>query len=222
MKSAFARYEKKAWPYKFNGTLVVRNIAGGTPSDPNVAKGWLTSMFTEKDEVIVQMIAEVMAERGISKEEATEHVDKLRHLNGFKRDEKGLYLEGRCLKAALKEACSVAVASGKLPSRGWGKTNKGLLGFMAEHVHVVEDRLHLGVSEPSGILQGFVHTFRGNAIQYQEYVEEAKLQFTIEADYEFKAEEWAIIWLTGERQGLGASRSQGMGRYTVTDWKKQK
>lgn len=32
------------------------------------------------------------------------------------------------------------------------------------------------------------------------------------------AEQWAMIWLTGEQQGIGATRSQGYGRYTVTRW----
>jgi len=31
-------------------------------------------------------------------------------------------------------------------------------------------------------------------------------------------EEWAMIWLTGQQQGIGTSRSQGAGRYTITEW----
>ena len=38
------------------------------------------------------------------------------------------------------------------------------------------------------------------------------------SDYEFTDDEWAALWLTAERQGLGASRSQGFGRFTVTQW----
>ena len=29
-----------------------------------------------------------------------------------------------------------------------------------------------------------------------------------------------MIWLTGEQQGIGASRSQGFGRYEVTGWER--
>ena len=97
---------------------------------------------------------------------------------------------------------------GKLNSRGWGKTNKGLLSYLAEHVFVVEDRLHLGVSEASGIAQRFVHTFRGTGIQYEEYIDDAKVDFTVMADHDFTDAEWATIWLCGEPQGIGASRSQ--------------
>lgn len=218
MTSVFAQFADKAWPFRFSGTLHVANIAGGTPSDEKVAEAWLKTKLADKDDLIRDAVAKTMVERGIDAEEAAKEVDNLKHLNGFKRDDQGLYIEGRQLKAAIKEAASVAVASGKLNGRGWGKTNKGLLSFMAEHVFVVEDRLHLGVTEPTGIVQRFVHTWRGTGIQYEEYVEDAKVDFTIKADHEFTDEQWAMIWLTGEQQGIGASRSQGFGRYEVVRW----
>lgn len=218
MTSVFAKHMTKAWPHKFQGTLHVRTIAGGTPSDPKVAEGWLRTKLADKDDLIREAVATTMAERGITAEEAAKEVDTLKHLNGFRRDEQGLYIEGRQLKAALKEAASVAVAAGKLNSRGWGKTNKGLLSYLAEHVMVVEERLHLGVNEATGITQRFVHTWRGTGIQYEEYVDDAKVDFTVITDHDFTAEQWAMIWLTGEQQGIGASRSQGFGRYEVTRW----
>jgi hypothetical protein len=219
--SVFARYADKAWPYRFAGSLHITTIAGGTPSDPKVAEGWLRSKLADKDDLIREQVAQVMVERGITADEAAREIDILKHLNGFKRDERGLYIEGRQLKAALKEAASVAVASGKLAARGWGKTNKGLLSYLAEHVVVVEDRLHLGVTEATGISQRFVHAWRGTGIQYEEFCEDVKLEFTILTDHEFSPEQWALIWLTGEQQGIGASRSQGFGRYTVTRWEPQ-
>jgi hypothetical protein len=217
--SVFAKYQKDAYPYRFAGQLHVGTIAGGTPTDPRVAEGWLkTKLGVDKDDLIREMVATTMVERGVTADEATKLVDEQKHLNGFKRDEHGLYIEGRQLKAALKEAASVAVAAGKLTARGWGKTNKGLLSYLAEHVFVVEDRLHLGVNEASGINQRFVHTFRGTGIQYEEYVTDAKIDFTVIADHDFSEKEWAAIWLCGEQQGIGASRSQGYGRYEVTRW----
>jgi hypothetical protein len=220
--SVFAKYQATSWPHRYTGTIHIPTIAGGTPTDPNVAEGWLRTKLGAKDDLLRDMVAEVMADRGVTADEAAKIVDQTKHLNGFKRDNTGLYIEGRQLKAALKEAASVAVAAGKLKSRGWGATNKGLLSFMAEHVHIVDDRLHLGVTEPSGIMQRFVHTFRGTGIQYEEYVSDATVSFTVEADYQFTDEEWALIWSTGERQGIGASRSQGFGRYTVTGWEKRR
>lgn len=221
--SAFPKYQSQAWPYRFRGALHIDRICGGTPTDPKVAEGWIkTKLGVSTDDILRQQVTEVMLDRGVftteGKEAAVAEVDSLRHLNGFKRDERGLYVEGRQLKAAIKEAASVAAAAGKLPLRSWGKTNKGLLGFIAEHVCVVEDRLPLGVSEPTGVAQRFVHTFRGTGIQYEEYVDGSEIEFTILADHDFTDEQWAMIWLTGEQQGIGATRSQGYGRYTVTRW----
>ncbi len=220
MTSVFAKYTDKAWPHRFAGSLLVRHVAGGTPSDPKVAEGWLRTKLADKDDLIREAVANTMAERGIGADEAAKLVDITKHLNGFKRDESGLYIEGRQLKSALKEAASVAVASGKLNARGWGKTNKGLLSYLAEHVMIVEERLYLGCAEATGINQRFIATFRGTGIQYEEYVGEAKIDFTVITDHEFTAEQWAMIWLTGEQQGIGASRSQGFGRYEVTRWER--
>lgn len=220
--SVFEKYRNDSYPYRFTGTLHVGRIAGGTPTDQKVAEGWLkTKLGADKDALVQEMVAQTMVERGVSAEEAVKIANEMKNLNGFKRDENGLYIEGRQLKAALKEAASVAVAAGKLNGRGWGKTNKGLLSYLAEHVFVVEDRLHLGVTEASGIAQRFVSTWRGTGIQYEEYVDDAKVNFTVIADHDFTDKEWATIWLTGEQQGIGASRSQGYGRYEVTRWERE-
>lgn len=218
--SVFAKYIPKAWPYEYRGTLHVGRIAGGTPTDPKVAEGWIKSAIgTDNADLLRQQIAEVMVERGVTEEEAVAEVDSLRHLNGFKRDdEHGLYIEGRQLKAAIKEAVSCAVAVGKLPSRGWGMTNKGSKAFVAEHICVVEDRLYLNTKKPSGIAQRFVHTHNGTGIQYEEYCDDVTVDFTITTDHKFPDEQWAMVWLTGEQQGIGATRSQGYGRYKVIKW----
>lgn len=216
--SVFDSYRAKAFPHQYAGQLLVGTIAGGTPTDPKVAEGWLRTKLADRDELIVEAVETTMVERGISADEATKLVDSQKHLNGFKRDEHGLYIEGRQLKAAIKEAANVAAGAGKIPGKKYGTTNKGLLGFVAEHIFVVEDRLHLGVTEPTGIVQRFVHTWRGTGIQYEEYVEDAKVPFTIAADWDFGDEFWAMLWLTGEQQGIGASRSQGFGRYEITKW----
>ena len=220
MTSVFASFEKKAWPIRFEGALRISTIAGGTPTDERVAENWLKTKLTDKDALIREAVAKTMAERGITADEATKEVDSLKHLNGFKRDDAGLYIEGRQLKAALKEAVSVAVASGKLKQKSWGETKKFITGYFPEHVFVLDDRLHLGVTEATGISQRFVHTWRGTGIQYEEYVEDAKVSFTVVTDHEFTDEQWAMIWLTGEQQGIGASRSQGFGRYEVTRWER--
>lgn len=224
MENVFAKYSKEAWPLTFNGTLKFRDqVRGGVPSDPHKAEGWLRSKLQDNDDAIPQLVAQTMVERGISAEEAVKEVEKLKHLNGFKRDSTGLYIEGRQLKAALKEACVVALSANKIVNKGWGATKKSLRPFLAEHVMIDELRLHLMidgvfVQEPTGVDQKFVHTFNGNGIQYEEYVEGATVDFTIKTDWPFAQRDYAMIWLTGGEQGLGASRSQGWGRYDIVKW----
>jgi hypothetical protein len=218
MTTVFKEFEDEAYPHKFIGQLKVATIAGGIPTDPRVAEGWLRSKLGDKDDQIRDLVATTMIERGVSAEEAAKLVDEFKHLNGFKRDKNGLYIEGRQLKAAIKEAASVAMAADKLASRGWGRTNKGLLSYAAEHIFVVEDRLYLGVEEATGVNQRFVHTFRGSGIQYEEFVNDAVIDFTVISDHDFTDREWAMLWLSGQQQGIGASRSQGFGKYEVTRW----
>lgn len=219
MTSVFAAQKLDLFPHRYVGQLTVGTIVGGTPTDPKVAEGWLKTKLGQKtDDRVRELVAQTMVERGVTAAEATSIVNLNQHLNGFKRDEKGLYIEGRQLKAALKEAASCAMAVDKLKSKGWGKTNKGLLNYLAEHVFVVEERLYLGVTEATGVNQKFVHTFRGSGIQYEEYVTGAVIDFTVIADHLFEDGDWAAIWTSGEQQGIGASRSQGYGRYEVTRW----
>lgn len=222
MTSAFATYTTTAWPHRYNATITVTNLAGGVPTDPRVAEGWLKTKLADKDDLIRDLVAQTMVDRGVTADEAATEVDKLKHLNGFKRNEHGLYIEGRQLKAAIKEAAGVARATDKLKMK-WGTTNKGVLGFVAEHIMVVEDTLQLGVTEASRVLQSFPKNPRTGqtGIQYTEIIDHASFDFTIIADHKFTDAEWAMLWLTGEQQGIGASRSQGFGRYEVTRWEQQ-
>jgi len=221
-EGVFADWRTRSFPIKFNGEILVGTLVGGIPSDPNVAKGWIESKIKDGNQQRIQdLVAKTMVERNVTQDEAVKIVNDLKNLNGFKRDpERGLFIEGRQLKAALKEAVSVAVAAGKLEMTKWGNTRKWLTNYFPEHVFVAEERLYLGVQEPSGIFQQFVHTHKGSSVQYQEYVEKVTIEFTIVTDHDFTDKDWAMMWTTGELQGLGASRSQGYGTYTVTKWEK--
>jgi hypothetical protein len=212
--SLFDDLREQAYPHRFRATLLVATLAGGVPTDPKVAEGWLRTKMADKDDLIREMVATTMAERGIPAEEAIAEVDSLKHLNGFKRNADGLYIEGRQVKAAIKEAANV-----RWPKDRWGPSRKGTLSYFAEHVFVVEDTIPLGVVEASGINQRFVHTWRGTGIQYEEYVTDAKVSFTVVTDSEeLTRDRWGMLWLTGEQQGVGASRSQGFGRYEIVEW----
>lgn len=221
-EGVFAEWRTRSYPFTFHGEILVGTLVGGVPSDPNVAKGWIESKIKDGNQQRIQeLIAQTIIERNVTQAEAVKIVNDLKNLNGFKKDpERGLYIEGRQLKAALKEAVSVAVAAGKLEMTKWGNTRKWLTNYFPEHVFVMEERLYLGAQEPSGVFQQFVHTHKGSSVQYQEYVEKVTIPFTVVTDHDFTDKDWAMIWTTGELQGLGASRSQGYGTYTVTKWEK--
>ncbi len=136
----------------------------------------------------------------------------------FKRDNKGLYIEGRQLKSALKEATSIAAAAGKINLRGWGATRKFITSYLPEHVFVAEERLYVGREQPDGVRRQFVHSRFGSSISHSEYVTDVDIDFTVVTDHNFSDDDWAMIWLSGEKNGLGAARSMGYGTYEVTRW----
>jgi hypothetical protein len=235
--SVFAAYEQQHYPYRFAGTLHLNSIAGGVPRDPAVLEGHLKRKTAEPDDLIRQEIANVMAERAlrgeadgdiaVAIEDAIGEVAVTKGLVGFRTDpEHGLWIRSAQLKACIREAGSIAAAAGKIKQAGWGlnSAQRGLLKWLAEHVFVVDDRLYLGVTEPTYTEQSFIHkmTPKGptSAIQYTEVVENAKLDFTVETDWEFPEADWAAIWLTAEQNGLGASRKMGYGTFTVTKWER--
>lgn len=220
-QNVFAGFRAAAYPHHYRGTLLVRTMAGGIPANPKTAEGWIRAHLTDRDDEVRALVAKTMVERGVDMDAAAEIVADQATINGFKRDSerKGeLYIEGRCLKSCLKEAASIAVAAGKLSGRGWGATNKGLKSFLAEHIFVQEEKLHLGVTEPAGIATRFVTTFRGTGIQREEYVEDVKIDFTVATDWEFSEKDWAMIWLTAGENGFGSARSQGYGRFDIIRW----
>lgn len=228
-KSVFAKHAARQFDHRYRCTIRLRTLAGGVPKDPKVVEAWLRTKLAEGDDLIRERIAETMIAMdnpvdGTSPvDAATAEVADMKTLTGFKRDANGLYEEGRKIKAMLKEAVNVAASAGHLAARGWGKTNKGIKGWTVEHVFIPEDRIPLcrgdqQVAEPDGIATRFVHTFRGNGIAREEYLEDVEMTFTVETDADFSADEWATIWVTAERNGFGATRSQGYGRFDVVQW----
>lgn len=229
IRGVFDRYAAKAYPYNFRATIRLERVAGGIPTDPKVAEGWIRSKIGEtSDEAIRAEVSRAMIERAAQfteeitpaqkaqmEKEILAEVNQNRHLNGFKRDENGLFVEGRQVKAAIKEAANV-----RWPKDRWGPSRKGTMSFFAEHVFVQEDRIPLGRTEPDEIAQRFVHTWRGSGIQLEEVCHDVKVSFSVATDHKFDDEQWAMLWLTGQKQGLGATRSQGYGRYVVTGWDK--
>lgn len=253
--SVFADIRQRVFRYRYDVELYVYTLVGGTPTDQNVAEGWIrTKMGLNADDLIRAQVERTMDERGVTPDQAIETVARNKHLNGFKRDPNTalslatqrraiadglvfesvrkrftptearatfgeLYIEGRHLKAMLKEATMIGVGSEQLEGRSWGATKKALKGFLAEHVFVEEERVYLGRTEPDEIAQSFVSTFRGTGIKLEEHVEAVTVPFTIVCDYPFLEKDvdfFGKVLCIAEMNGLGSSRSQGFGRFVVT------
>lgn len=227
-QSVFAASFNKVWANRFTVELHLANIVGGVPADPNIVEGWIRSKVSDNDEMVLQLVAQTMADLGVEGVEGRDAAiaalkETPKGLTVFKADpEDGLYIEGRQLKAGLKEWASIAVNAGHLPSRGWGTTNKGLQSWLAEHIMVVDERIYLGRDVPDRTDQALVHTHRGDSVAYRQVCEAVTVTATVVTDADLKPEHWAAIWTFGELNGLGACRSQGYGRFTVTTWEKQK
>jgi hypothetical protein len=232
MTGVFDKFYAQAWPVEFHGRIRVSAIHGGTPSSPETARKWVISRVsnTRSPSEVQALVVRTMAELEVSLDAAVDKaVGEMAGLNIFKREASGqLYIEGRQLKAALKEAVSVAANEGKLTTRGWGHPDndsyrKQIKGWFPEHVFIADEHLLMHrngepVTEASRTLEKFIHTHRGDAIGYEEVCEDVEFDFRAETDHEFTEKEWAMIWLTGQKQGIGASRSQSYGQYEVTRW----
>ena len=206
-------------------------IVGGIPSDKSVIESWIRSRMDLGDAAIAELVSQTAAERGVmTPDEAIEAVmasDLAPSVNGFKRDENGqLCIEGRIVKAALKEWANSAYPGTKFP----GKTKieglrKGLMRYLAEAVVVEDILIGLGVKEPTMVEERIKHvmTPQGprSSINRVEVVERPAITFTIAVRDDFITEEaWARIWSVGEGIGLGSDRGRSDGQFEITEWQR--
>ena len=213
----------------YRATLAVRDrLMGGTPKDPKIIQAWLRAKAGIEDaeeirQALLRTLVELGAEvtPGMSYDElerASEGLAASRNTNGFKREPGGLYVEGRTVKAMLRESVNILYAGER-----WGKTKKGPRSFFAERVFVDPDHVLLGTPEPAGVelFIGHVSGPQGpqSTLTYHEYVTRPTLEITVTVlRDEVTADQWPEIWLHAQENGLGALRSQGFGRFDVTAW----
>ncbi len=210
-------------------------LIGGTPKGVKMIEGWLRSKLGITDPMelrrrVMQTLVEQGAEIEVPEGDVADDLyeasirvaDQAAHekTTGFKKNGSGLYVEGRQVKAMLKEATNIAYAG----KEKWGK-GKGPKNFLAERVFVVPDEILLGRDEPDGTHMQIGHITgpQGprSTLGYHEYVERASCEFQVEVlDDAIKDNQWALIWVVAERNGLGALRSQGFGTFVVTRWER--
>lgn len=209
-------------------------IVGGVPSNPSVIKSWLTARMEMGDAALEELLEQTIAERDAPMT-VEEKVDALAKssvapsVNGFKRNADGiLCYEGRCMKAALKEASNSAFPGtdyfGKREATGVA-SRKGLMGTMVERIFVPELLIPLGVTEPSEVQERIKHvmTAQGprSAINVVEVVERPVVEFDLRVHDDFlRMDAWAKVWSRLEDIGIGADRGRSDGAFELLGFDK--
>lgn len=209
-------------------------VMGGTPMNPEVVAAWIRKNvhdLTAQEEIttmtkqaILDTYPELVEEDFVEDatvEDIIAKIAKRRQGVGFRRDEDGIFLEDRQIKAMLKEVVNIRLAGSRM-----GKTRKGPKNFVAERVFVEEAKIRfsdhtepdgeeLFVGHPSGP-QGTMSTLTN-----YEYVERGVCEFTLmmtEDAAEELEDKWPSLWNLAQENGLGALRSQSHGRFDLTAW----
>ena len=218
------------------------NLYGGSPFDPQLVEGWLRSKLgiTDEEELKRWTRQHLAETQGLDPTTVTdEAIDQAIEENalekkaqGFKRMPSGNqpYIEGRHIKAMLKEATNIAYPQGE---HKWGKYRnttgkevggKSPLSYMAERVWVPEQP-YIVADDTNGyeFAVGHIEDWKGrrSTIGYFEYCVKPSFEISIKVlDDCLSHEQWVRIWQVAEGNGLGARRSQGGGQFAVTRWEK--
>ncbi len=226
------KWDRYAVKIAFNERLI-----GGLPvitsdADPVKAyESWTKGQGVEPDDAsdLAQALA---AEGDMPKQDvAVEEIEGM--LTGFRRDEDGLYIEARQIKAMIKES---AQRLGVIVER------RGSRQVLQHDLHVrtlgsrTNQKLHLGVAEPSGVDTRpiSVVTRQGprTALKRFEYVNQPTIEFEVRVlaggvgvtktskEPLIGEEQLAEILDNGQDLGIGSDRSQGEGTFTLLEFSK--
>lgn len=210
---------------RFNITIQIRNrIIGGTPVNPQLIEGWVKAHVPDESKraKLVEATKEELADA------VTEAVDESRCT--FKRNDMGLYIEGRQLKAMFKEAANILRPMLEKSEKKDTKKSRftALRAKLAERLFVEEERVHLTrldgsrIREPDGNEERAIHVMTAmgprTALKSVDWVGPCEINFTIKLlnDGVVDIDLVKILLEYAGENGLGADRSQGNGLFDVT------
>jgi len=183
-------------------------ILGGIPKAEKLIEPWL------KSRGVPSKAAKELAE------EIKQDVETVEDLvasawTGFKIDETGPYIEERQVKALLKEAAFVLGLTKK--ARFKDSIAHGLF-VKPERIHFFRDGNPVG--KPDGSDESAIHvmTRRGPraALKRSDYVERGSCMFEVwVAGPTITGKDLETLFTLGQEIGLGASRSQGYGKFDL-------
>jgi len=202
-------YKKYAVSAQFRG-----QVLGGIPKVKGLIEPWLCSKgLSGRDlQTVAQTTAiEVQAKQGEDLE--------IRNWTGFKKDREGLFIEERQIKALLKEAAYVLRLS----------RIAGFKDSISHGVFVKPEKIRLlragkPLHEPDGYVERPIHvlTRQGprTSVVRQDFVLKPHSSFDlVVASPLVRFDDLQRLLRLGEEIGLGASRSQGFGKFVIKELK---
>jgi hypothetical protein len=206
---------------RYRVTIKIRErICGGTPRDRAMIEAWVKARTGHNDDETLAQIAEAESVTAAA-ETAAEKM-----WCGFPTDERGLFVWSRQIKALLRECATVlGITKAKRGSRQIVQHGFEIVG--PDHA----SRVYLGVKEPTGTEERAIHVMTAQgprtALKREDFVEGCTLSFEVrilktaaqETRHLGEAEVTRMITFAQEN-GLGASRSQGHGKFDVIEFEK--
>jgi len=206
---------------RFRVTMKVRDrIYGGTPKNKDVIATWVVATTGYQDE-----LTEVQTKEAL--ETMTESVAE-KMWTGFPRDETGWFIWDRQIKAAFKEAgVLLGIFKKKRGSKQIIQHGSFLIRGVDHERRIYPEMINL--PEPLDVEEGPIHvqTPKGprTALKRQDYMAAPTFKFEIwvlktqPAETRHIGEKEIVHMLTfAQENGLGASRSQGNGKFDVIEF----
>jgi len=213
---------------EYDIVLQVRErVCGGIPVDEKTIENWLRSRGV--------LAKEAATRAKIVREEvgADEYVDEASKSSwtSFKKDETGIYLEPRQIRALIKESSFILELT---------KNVRGLRQRLQHGLVIKPDRIYLmrdnvPVKEVDGQAEGPIHVMGPQgprtALKRQDYVLKPTISFRVrvvnpvgkeETDYLKEERLRAIFEWAEDGIGLGASRSQDEGKFDIVKFERVK
>ena len=202
------RFNEQAFN-EFRVTVHLVNVVGGTPADPQMIGNWINATCKAKsaEEKAKIVEATVLELPDIADDR------EARSWTIFKRDDRGLYLEGRCIKSGLKEAANIIKEMVGI---------KALKSKVADQVFVVEDRCYFTrggqpikeVTQEERAIHVMTASGPRNSLKRFDILYDVDMTFTVKMFAHGTVTEealgFAILYL--QDVGLGSDRSQGFGK----------
>lgn len=237
---SFADFASTWNPFvEYEVTLNLKTIAGGVPKHKDLIEGWINATNKEKsDEERQKLVNATLADLPDVSEEK-----EAKSWVGFKQDGGGLFIEGRQVKAMLKESANIIKAviprKRKPDKKKKGKDGQetvetdnargitNLKSKVAEKVFVVQDKIYLSKEGGKSVMKAdeleerpiHVMTPQGprSSIKRTDLVHDAEISFTVRLFDDGTIPEISLFAILSYAQhsGLGADRSQGMGTFKV-------